>query len=141
MKVATVSIAGERRVGRISADGSALLPFDLPMSEAQGGILALIRHNEAGLPPTLSPVPLDRLAMEAPMVVLSAGSDGIVGVSNAAGAIADETTVARAKALGIDAASSLEHFDANPLFTALGDALITGPTHNNLRDLRILLDE
>jgi 2-keto-4-pentenoate hydratase/2-oxohepta-3-ene-1,7-dioic acid hydratase in catechol pathway len=67
MKVATVSIAGERRVGRISADGSALLPFDLPMSEAQGGILALIRHNEAGLPPTPSPVPLDRLAMEAPI--------------------------------------------------------------------------
>jgi 2-keto-4-pentenoate hydratase/2-oxohepta-3-ene-1,7-dioic acid hydratase in catechol pathway len=67
MKVATVSIAGERRVGRITADGSALLPFDLPMSEAQGGILALIRHNGAGLPPTLSPVPLDRLAMEAPI--------------------------------------------------------------------------
>jgi glycerate 2-kinase len=80
------------------------------------------------------------LAMEAPMVVLSAGSDGIDGVSNAAGAIADQTTVARAKALGIDAASSLEHFDANPLFTALGDALVTGPTHNNLRDLRILLN-
>ncbi len=80
------------------------------------------------------------LAMRAPMVVLSAGSDGIDGVSNAAGAIADETTVERAKALGIDAASSLEHFNANPLFTALGDALITGPTHNNLRDLRILLD-
>lgn len=80
------------------------------------------------------------LAMEAPMAILSAGSDGIDGLSNAAGAIADETTVARAKALGIDAVSSLEHFNANPLFTALGDAIITGPTHNNLRDLRVLLD-
>ena len=76
---------------------------------------------------------------EAPMVVLSAGSDGIDGNSAAAGAIADATTVARAHALGIDAATALDRFDAYPLFTALGDTLVTGPTHNNLRDLRILL--
>jgi glycerate 2-kinase len=76
---------------------------------------------------------------EAPLVVLSAGSDGIDGNSAAAGAIADATTVARADALGIDAATALAHFDAYPLFTALGDTLVTGPTHNNLRDLRILL--
>jgi glycerate 2-kinase len=76
---------------------------------------------------------------EAPLVVLSAGSDGIDGNSAAAGTIADTTTVARAHALGIDAATALAHFDAYPLFTALGDTLVTGPTHNNLRDLRILL--
>jgi glycerate 2-kinase len=74
-----------------------------------------------------------------PVVVLSAGSDGIDGTSDAAGAIADTTTVGRAKALGFDAASALARFDAYPLFTALGDTLVTGPTHNNLRDLRILL--
>jgi glycerate 2-kinase len=72
-------------------------------------------------------------------VVLSAGSDGIDGNSPAAGAIADATTPGRANALGIDAHSALARFDAYPLFTALGDTLITGPTHNNLRDLRILL--
>ncbi len=71
--------------------------------------------------------------------MLSAGSDGIDGHSDAAGAIADTSTVDRAKALGIDAASALARFDAYPLFTALGDTLVTGPTHNNLRDLRILL--
>ncbi len=80
------------------------------------------------------------LALDTPLVVLSAGSDGIDGTSAAAGAIADETTVERAKTLGIDAASALQRFDANPLFTALGDTIVTGPTHNNLRDLRILLD-
>ena len=74
-----------------------------------------------------------------PVVVLSAGSDGIDGTSDAAGAIADPTTVSRAQALGFDAASALARFDAYPLFTALGDTLVTGPTHNNLRDLRILL--
>jgi glycerate 2-kinase len=80
------------------------------------------------------------LAGEAsPLVVLSAGSDGIDGHSEAAGAIADTSTVNRAEALGIDAASALARFDAYPLFTALGDTLVTGPTHNNLRDLRMLL--
>ena len=74
-----------------------------------------------------------------PTVILSAGSDGIDGNSPAAGAIADATTVARARSLGIEAAEALARFDAYPLFTALGDALLTGPTHNNLRDLRILL--
>jgi glycerate 2-kinase len=74
-----------------------------------------------------------------PMVVLSAGSDGIDGNSTAAGAISDGTTVIRGQALGMDAESALARFDAYPLFTALGDTLVTGPTHNNLRDLRIML--
>jgi hydroxypyruvate reductase len=82
---------------------------------------------------------LELAGLDIPAVVLSAGSDGIDGNSAAAGAIADTTTVARSKALGMDAASALERFDACPLFTALGDTLVTGPTHNNLRDLRILL--
>src|SRR3984885_1713000 len=67
MKVATVSIAGERRVGQITKDGTALLPFDLPISEAREGILALIRRNGSGLPSTLSPVPLNQVTMEAPI--------------------------------------------------------------------------
>jgi hydroxypyruvate reductase len=75
-----------------------------------------------------------------PMVVLSAGSDGIDGNSPAAGAVADTTTVARGQSVGIDAESALARFDAYPLFTALGDTLVTGPTHNNLRDLRIMLN-
>jgi glycerate 2-kinase len=79
------------------------------------------------------------LELAGPMVVLSAGSDGIDGNSPAAGAVADATTVQRSKALGLDPAESLARFDAYPLFTALGDTLVTGPTHNNLRDLRILL--
>jgi hydroxypyruvate reductase len=71
--------------------------------------------------------------------VLSAGSDGIDGNSAAAGAIADGTTLERAKARGLDAAAHLSGFNAYPLFEALGDAVVTGPTGNNLRDLRILL--
>jgi hydroxypyruvate reductase len=71
--------------------------------------------------------------------VLSAGSDGIDGNSSAAGAIVDGTTVDRAKSRGLDVFNHLARFDAEPLFQSLGDAIVTGPTGNNLRDLRILL--
>jgi hydroxypyruvate reductase len=74
-----------------------------------------------------------------PMVVLSAGSDGIDGNSPAAGAIADPTTIARARDYRFNPEATLEHFDSCTLFTSLGDTIVTGPTGNNLRDLRILL--
>ena len=61
------------------------------------------------------------------------------GNSPAAGAIADPTTSSRAKSLGLDLETALAAFDAYPLFAAIGDDVITGPTGNNLRDLRILL--
>ena len=71
-------------------------------------------------------------------VALSAGTDGIDGVSPAAGAIADEYTMERARALGLDAQSFLDRSDSYTFFEALGDAIITGPTGTNVRDLRIL---
>jgi len=73
------------------------------------------------------------------ITVLSAGTDGIDGNSSAAGAIADGATSERARQRGLDAATALRGFDSFPLFHALGDAIITGPTGNNVRDLRILL--
>ena len=73
------------------------------------------------------------------ITVLSAGTDGVDGNSPAAGAVADPSTIERAKMRGLDADAALEHFDAYPFFRALGDAIETGPTGNNLRDLRILL--
>jgi len=74
-----------------------------------------------------------------PVTVLSAGTDGIDGNTRSAGAIADSTTVARARAFGYDPEKSLEGFNACPLFTALGDSVVTGPTGHNLRDLRLLM--
>jgi hydroxypyruvate reductase len=74
-----------------------------------------------------------------PLTVLSAGTDGIDGNTRSAGAIADPTTVSRAQAFGFDPRKSLEEFNACPLFTALGDSVVTGPTGHNLRDLRLLI--
>jgi glycerate 2-kinase len=73
------------------------------------------------------------------LTVLSAGTDGIDGNSAAAGAIVDGTTLQRAQARGLDAETHLADFNAYPFFDALGDTIMTGPTGNNLRDLRILL--
>ena len=75
------------------------------------------------------------------LTVLSAGSDGIDGNTRAAGAIADPTTVARARAFGFNPEQSLAEFNACPLFTAIGDSVSTGPTGQNLRDLRLLISE
>ena len=72
-------------------------------------------------------------------VALCAGTDGIDGNSPAAGAIADNTTLHRARAVGIDAEDFLKRSDAYSFFVALGDAIATGPTGTNVRDLRILL--
>ena len=83
-------------------------------------------HSAArGLPPGVS--------------VFSAGSDGVDGNSPAAGAIADSSTRSRAAAVGWDLDEQLCACNAYPLFAALGDCVETGPTGNNLRDLRILL--
>lgn len=75
------------------------------------------------------------------MSVLSAGTDGIDGNSPGAGAVADGTTLARAQAMGLDPQDAFLRNDAFTFFSKLDDAIVTGPTGNNLRDLRILLVE
>jgi hydroxypyruvate reductase len=73
------------------------------------------------------------------IAVLSAGTDGVDGNSLAAGAVADGETLSRARAAGLDAQDYFRRSDAYTFFKKLGDAIETGPTGNNLRDLRILL--
>jgi len=75
------------------------------------------------------------------ITVLSAGTDGIDGNSPAAGAVADGDTAQRARAAGLDRAVAFRESDAYTFFAKLDDAIVTGPTGNNLRDLRILLAE
>ena len=70
---------------------------------------------------------------------LSAGTDGIDGNSPAAGAVADGESLARARAKGLDPVGFQKRSDAFNFFSVLDDAIITGPTGNNLRDLRILI--
>jgi glycerate 2-kinase len=73
------------------------------------------------------------------ITVLSAGSDGVDGSSPAAGGLVDGETAARAEAARYPVAAALSAFDAHSLLALLGDTVTTGPTGNNLRDLRIVL--
>jgi len=73
------------------------------------------------------------------IAVLSAGTDGIDGNSPAAGAVADGETLARALAVGLDPRDAFQRSDAYTFFNRLDDAIITGPTGNNLRDFRVLI--
>jgi hydroxypyruvate reductase len=73
------------------------------------------------------------------IVVLSGGSDGIDGNSPAAGALVDGATIARAEERGYSVSAALAAFDGHTLLERLGDTIVTGPTGNNLRDLRVLL--
>jgi len=73
------------------------------------------------------------------VVVLSGGTDGTDGPTDAAGAVADGRTADRARARGMDPRRHLEDNDAYPLFDRLGDLLRTGPTNTNVMDLRLVL--
>jgi hydroxypyruvate reductase len=75
------------------------------------------------------------------IAVLSAGTDGVDGNSPAAGAIADGETLERGQAIGLNARYMFRESDSYSYFARLGDTIVTGPTGNNLRDLRILLAE
>ncbi|MBI2503064.1 MAG: glycerate kinase [Candidatus Latescibacteria bacterium] len=70
---------------------------------------------------------------------LSGGTDGTDGPTDAAGALADGSTLERARQLGLSAAACLQENDSYPFFEALGDLLHSGPTGTNVMDLRLLL--
>jgi hydroxypyruvate reductase len=80
-----------------------------------------------------------RLHPEEDTTVLAAGTDGTDGPTDAAGAIVDAATVARAAAAGADASEALERNDSYALLAASGDLLRSGPTNTNLLDLYVVL--
>ncbi len=96
--------------------------------EGKGG-----RAQEVALAAAFPLAGLDRA------VVLAAGTDGTDGPTDAAGAIADGTTLDRAAARGLDARAYLEANDSYYFFDTLGDLVITGPTNTNVNDLMIAL--
>jgi glycerate 2-kinase len=79
-----------------------------------------------------------RIAGE-PIAVLSAGTDGIDGNSPAAGAVADGTTVERARLLHLDTGDHLDRSDSHSFFRRLGDDVTSGATGTNVRDIRVLV--
>lgn len=73
------------------------------------------------------------------VAVLSCGTDGIDGNSPAAGAVADGNSIARAAQIGEDPSSYIRANDSYTFFKKTGGLVVTGPTGNNIRDLRVLM--
>lgn len=76
---------------------------------------------------------------EAGVYALAADTDGIDGVGSNAGALATPSSLARARALGLNAQTELDAHNAAGFFDALGDLVSTGPTFTNVNDFRALL--
>jgi len=72
-------------------------------------------------------------------VVLSAGTDGTDGPTDAAGAICDGTSFERAKKMNLSVTSYLQENDSYNFFKKLNDLIITGPTNTNVMDLRLIM--
>ena len=70
---------------------------------------------------------------------IACDTDGIDGTEDAAGAVIGPDTLARARALGLDAAAMLDGHDSYGFFSALGDLVVTGPTLTNVNDFRAIL--
>jgi hydroxypyruvate reductase len=73
------------------------------------------------------------------MVMLSGGTDGTDGPTDAAGAIADGNTMSRARAKDLDAGDYLKRSDSYHFFQQLDDLVITGPTRTNVMDIYLFL--
>ena len=73
------------------------------------------------------------------VVILSGGTDGNDGPTEAAGAVVDGTTCRRARELGMEAEDFLMRNDSHTFFCRLGDHIITGPTHTNVMDIMLCL--
>jgi len=73
------------------------------------------------------------------VVIMSGGTDGSDGPTDAAGALADGTTIARAQTHSLIAAEYLANNDSYHFFARLGDLIKTGPTGTNVADVRIIL--
>jgi len=115
------------RVCLISA-GEVTVRVDATSASARGG-----RNQHLALY-----MAMQLRADDGPVAVLSAGSDGIDGNSDAAGAIVDEYTI-NCEATRMSALRALAEFDSSTWLSRAGASVVTGPTGHNLRDLRILL--
>jgi glycerate 2-kinase len=79
------------------------------------------------------------IADENRMVILSGGTDGTDGPTNAAGAVVDSCTIQKAKVLALNPVDFLKNNDSYHFFQKAGGLLMTGPTGTNVMDLRIVL--
>jgi hydroxypyruvate reductase len=139
----TVTVRGAGKGGRnqefalaaaisLGGDGVRSVPGPSPIDQQ----LHLADRSSASKPSGDGP---DSVPGPSPVLLASIGTDGIDGPTDAAGAIADTTTIDRARAAGLDPTAFLLDNNAYAFFDALGDLVLTGPTGTNVGDLQVVL--
>lgn len=116
-------------------------PVPAPACIIGGGetTVTLRGHGRGGRNQELALAAAVRLAGWDRVTLLSAGTDGTDGPTDAAGAVVDGSTVERARQRGFQAADHLDRNDAYPLLAGTGDLLVTGATGTNVMDLQLVL--
>jgi glycerate-2-kinase len=134
--------------GEARERGSELAITARELAHGQGGPVALLAGGETTVHVTgqgrggrNQEVALGALSAISSLdvVLVAIGTDGRDGPTDAAGAIVDGLTLARALALGLDPAAHLLENDSYPFFDALDDLVRTGPTGTNVRDVAVVL--
>ncbi len=119
-------IAGQRRERPVCLIGGGETTVRLGQSPGRGG-----RNQQFALACAFE------IQGKEELTVLSCGTDGTDGPTDAAGAVVDGSTIDRCRSLGLDSRKALETRDAYPLFEQSGDLVKTGPTHSNVMDLML----
>ncbi len=139
--VVAAPLAGDAAAaGRCIVDRLAAAPRDRPVAIVAGGetTVRVVAGGRGGRSQHLALAAAVALA-GLPGVVLAAGTDGVDGPTDAAGACVDGDTVSRARARGHDAVTALAATDSHPVLDAAGDLLRTGATGTNVADLVVAL--
>jgi len=142
-QVLSSTLEGEaRRAGEVLAAAGRHARRSAPVCLLWGGETTVTlgpTHGLGGRNQELALSAAVALEGETGVLLLSAGTDGTDGPTDAAGAFADGSTVSRAAALGMSARAHLEAHDAHPFFERIRDLLVTGPTGTNVMDVQVLL--
>jgi hydroxypyruvate reductase/glycerate 2-kinase len=134
-----VALAGIAR--SVVADGRPLAPPACLLSGGETTVTLGPVHGKGGRNQEFVLAALVKLGERGlrDVVVLSGGTDGEDGPTDAAGAVGDGATLRRAAAAGLDPGAFLERHDAYSFFDATGDLLRTGLTQTNVMDVRVIL--
>jgi len=137
-------LSGEARIAgrRLAALGASLRDSQPVCAIAGGETAVVVRGNgRGGRNQELALAAAVELEGNRQVAVLAAGTDGIDGPTDAAGAYADGETLVRGSRLGIDARAALADNDSHSFFDREGGVLRTGPTGTNVMDLALLYVE
>jgi glycerate-2-kinase len=128
-------------VRSIRADGIPVSPPVCLLSGGETTVTLAANHGRGGRNQEFVLAAMDKLGLAGlrGAVILSGGTDGEDGPTDAAGAIADESTLHRAAGMQLKPATYLSRNDAYAFFEATGDLLKTGLTQTNVMDVRVLL--